>query len=59
MPRRKLTQGERMLRLMRKLDPEQEGAELVLPPRTIDPPPDFDLFDPGDLDMPGSHPRRT
>jgi hypothetical protein len=48
-----------MLRLMRKLEPEQEGAELVLPPRTIDPPPDFDLFDPGDLDMPGSHPRRT
>ncbi|MBE0607758.1 MAG: hypothetical protein IH609_00120 [Dehalococcoidia bacterium] len=58
MPRRKLTQGDRFIRLMLELEQEQKGVELELPPRTVDPPLDVELFDPGDL-SPGSHPPRN
>jgi hypothetical protein len=59
MPRRKLTQGDRIIRLMLELAPEQEGVELELPPRTIDPPADFDLFGPQGRTDHSSHPPRT
>ncbi len=58
MPRRKRTQADRIIHLMLDLQPEQKGVELELPPRTVDPPLDVELFDPGDL-SPGSHPRRN
>lgn len=59
MPRRKLTQGDRIIRWMLELAAEQEGVELELPPRTIDPPADFDLIDPQERTDRSSHPPRT